>query len=106
MVTFLITVELHIVCHHLLLSDVFEDKKLSVVLAVVIIRTRSRTIIEALTSIVCSTHRRIDSPIRDRRRSIHRLRCAHRHDTLALILKFLEFVHTFTNLTLPLIFFD
>lgn len=77
MIRLLVTVELHGIGHHLFLRNVFENQELGVVLIIVIkiIVTSLIGLIveEALCTGVRSTHRRVDSSVRNRGRPVHGL---------------------------------
>ena len=103
MIAFLVTAKLHIVGYHLFLWDVFENQEVWMILVIIIAGTGLPALAteEALSTRMCSTHRRIHSPICNRRWTIDWIRTwSWWRDTFTLILKLLQFVQAFTKLPL------
>ena len=75
MVTLLVSVELHVIGHELLLGDLLENNEFRLILATVVVITRrgirvGSAVEEALVAAMRTRHRRIDSPVGDSGRAV------------------------------------
>lgn len=106
----LITVELHVVRHQLLLGDGLEHHEFGLIFALVVVVRRITGAVgaaEVLVAGVGPRQRAVRRAAGDGGRAVDAgLRAAGRNETLALILQLLQLDHALTELALPLLFLN